>query len=109
MQLCQKHIDESPVPPSQRGKISVSNQLEDALLSCLEKSRAKRPQTARDLAQLLSRCEAAGRWSTEDGDRWWGRHERGSMSESTDQTATIGETLEHTIDQTIADDSNAPE
>ncbi len=99
-QLCQKQIDESPVPPSKRGNTTVSSELEDALLSCLEKSRAKRPQTARDLAQLISRCTEANRWTVEDGDRWWGRHERGSQSEFMNESDPVGPTLDHTLDLT---------
>lgn len=77
MELCQQHIDAIPVPPSTRlGKI-VSPELETALLSCLEKSRSKRPATARDLAHLLLRCPTANDWSLDDADAWWGRHERG--------------------------------
>ena len=47
------------------------------IMACLEKSRAKRPQTARDLAALISRCAEAHAWSIEDADAWWGRHDRG--------------------------------
>ncbi len=105
-QLCHKHIDESPVPPSKRGGTKVSSQLEDALMSCLEKSRAKRPQTARDLSLLLAACPAAGQWSISLGDRWWGRHER--QSEPEDQVppqnrSKVSEDV--TMDQTI--DRNA--
>jgi hypothetical protein len=45
-------------------------------MACLEKTRAKRPQTARDLTLLLARCAAASAWSIEEADAWWGRHER---------------------------------
>ena len=95
-QLCHMHIDELPVPPSKRGKMEVSNHLEDVILRCLEKSRAKRPQTARDLAQLLARCEAAGQWTVEDGDRWWGRHERGDTVDSVNRSSTVGPALDVT-------------
>jgi hypothetical protein len=70
--------------------------LESALLACLEKSRAKRPQTARELAELISRCPEANQWSIEDADAWWGRHERGQkglvnpISLSSAPTATDG-------------------
>ncbi|MCC7084174.1 MAG: serine/threonine protein kinase [Pirellulales bacterium] len=78
--LCHKHVATPPTPPSQRANISIPPELENALLSCLEKSRAKRPQTARDLSQLISRCQEALRWSIEEADAWWGRHERGQGS-----------------------------
>lgn len=80
--LCQKHVSEMPTPPSERTKLPVPCKLESAILACLEKSRAKRPQTARDLAQLLDRCESASAWSIEEADAWWGRHERGQSSPS---------------------------
>ncbi len=76
VELLQKHVTETPVPPSQRVNIQVSHELEDALLSCLEKSRARRPQTARDLAQMLMRCPTANQWSVVDADAWWAMHDR---------------------------------
>ena len=77
MELCQQHIDAIPVPPSTRLGKPVSHELETALLMCLEKSRSKRPATARDLAHLLLRSPTANDWSLEDADAWWSRHERG--------------------------------
>jgi serine/threonine protein kinase len=82
IELCQKHVEAMPTPPSERTGKPLPNQLEAAILACLEKSRAKRPQTARDLAQLLSRCPEAGQWSIEEADAWWGRHERGQATHS---------------------------
>jgi serine/threonine protein kinase len=75
--LCQKHVATPPIPPSERSRTPIPAALESAILSCLEKSRAKRPQTARDLALLIARCPEATQWSIEDADAWWGRHERG--------------------------------
>ncbi len=80
VELCQRHVDESPIPPSERVGKEVSPELESALLACLEKSRAKRPQTARELAQLLDKCPAAQDWTIESSEGWWGRHERGNGS-----------------------------
>lgn len=75
-ELCQKHVDETPVTPSiQLGK-QVAIGLEHALLCCLEKARAKRPQTARDLAQLLNKCRDVEDWTMDDAEAWWSRYER---------------------------------
>jgi serine/threonine protein kinase len=76
VELCQQHLSGVPAAPSQRLGRAVSAELESAVLACLEKNRAKRPQTARDLADLLDRAPTAGSWSQEDADAWWGRHER---------------------------------
>jgi predicted Ser/Thr protein kinase len=80
LELCQMHLDRAPVPPSERVDVKIPAELESALLACLEKSRAKRPQTARDLAALIARCAEANAWSIEDSDAWWGRHERREAS-----------------------------
>ncbi len=103
-QLCQKQIDETPVPLSKRVKTDVSKRLEDAIMSCLEKSRAKRPQTARDLAKLISKCAAAKKWTIDDGDRWWGRHERGSQGSGT-RDSEIAPTMDQTMDETAKGDA----
>jgi serine/threonine protein kinase len=100
VELCQKHVDETPVPPSGRFTTDVSSGLEDAILACLENSRAKRPQTARDLAQLLAKCQkTTNPWSIDDGDAWWGRHERGDPVPAAPEANTTGVTLDRTIDQ----------
>ncbi|MDB5387110.1 MAG: serine/threonine kinase, partial [Planctomycetaceae bacterium] len=95
VELCTQHIDETPIPPSQRLGKPVSVELENALLGCLEKMRTKRPATARDLAQMLLRCPTAQQWTMEDADAWWGRHERGHGTESTSgtQSGVTGKTL----------------
>ncbi len=93
MELCQQHIDAIPVPPSMRLGKAVSPELETALLVCLEKSRSKRPATARDLAHLLLRCPTANDWTLEDADAWWGRHERGVTVAAQSAGSTVGSNL----------------
>ncbi len=77
-ELCQQHVTAIPDPPSQRLGRNVSEELEHAILACLEKNRAKRPQTARDLAAMLERV--AQIWSLDDAESWWSRHERGQQT-----------------------------
>lgn len=77
VELCQQHVEAAPLPLSQRLGKPVTPELEHAILACLEKSRNRRPATARDLADLLRRCPSANTWSMDDADAWWGRHERG--------------------------------
>ena len=77
VELCQKHVDETPKPPSQVLGREVPAELEDALLACLEKSRAKRPQTARELVLRLDRVPINDGWNVEQADLWWNQHERG--------------------------------
>ncbi|MGC4004996.1 MAG: serine/threonine protein kinase [Pirellulales bacterium] len=77
VELCRLHVVGVPETPSQRVGRAINPELESALLACLEKNRAKRPQTVRDLAHLLERAIDAERWTIDDAEHWWGRHERG--------------------------------
>jgi serine/threonine protein kinase len=119
--LCQQHVAAMPDPPSQRLGRPVSPELESALLSCLEKTRAKRPQTARDLASLLERAPTSHDWPLEEAEAWWGRHERSQTASSApaalgDSTArgnlppTNGSnvrTSSSAMDQTMAHDAGS--
>lgn len=78
-ELCRMHAAEIPQPPSTRVGKKIPEDLENAILGCLEKTRSKRPQTARDLANMLNRCAEAHSWTVDDADAWWGRHERGQI------------------------------
>lgn len=83
VELCQKHLEETPIPPSNRSEaVELSQPLEDAIMSCLEKARSKRPQTARDLANMLEKCPQTQSWTVEDGDAWWRQHHRETQPES---------------------------
>jgi serine/threonine protein kinase len=82
VELCQRHVDEVPVPPSQRLGRPISPELEHVIMSCLEKSRSRRPQTARDLAIRLQNCPSAKNWTFDEAEAWWGRFERGQISMS---------------------------
>ena len=108
VQLCQQHVTTRPVPPSERLGRPVSPELESGILACLEKSPAKRPQTARDLATMLSRSAAAGSWTLDDAEAWWGRHERSQAATPVIGHANSGTTSEP-IDRTIVSAAGAPE
>ncbi|XZE43892.1 serine/threonine protein kinase [Pirellulaceae bacterium SH467] len=77
-ELFQHHIDSVPLPPSQRSGVSVDPQLEGAIMACLEKSRANRPQTAKDLAIKLELVATNDDWCREKAEAWWLQHERES-------------------------------
>ncbi len=98
--LCKKHVDEDPEPPSKYCSAPVSPELEHAILSCLEKKRPKRPQTARDLSQLLNRSPKAFIWTNEKGEEWWSRHERAHKGKNADSSAPteVASLLDRTIE-----------
>jgi len=84
--ICQKHLEEAPIPLSKIISTPVSDALEHAMLSCLEKARSSRPQTARALAEMLRACPEATTWSIQQAEAWWSRHLR-----KTDSTPAINE------------------
>ncbi len=98
-ELCRMHAADIPQPPSTRVGKKIPEGLENAILGCLEKTRSKRPQTARDLANMLNRSEEAHAWTVDDADAWWGRHERGQI----DPADVAKPSISH--DETIMHDS----
>ena len=56
MQMIARHLQDAPVPPSQRAEIPVPPALERVVLACLAKQPADRPASA----AALARC---WRWS----------------------------------------------
>jgi serine/threonine protein kinase len=75
-ELFQHHIDATPIPPSKRMQMAVDPQLEAAIMACLEKNRANRPQTARDLAIKLELVPSVDDWCREKAEAWWLQYER---------------------------------
>ena len=88
--LCQLHISEPPQPPSAKIGRPVPDDLETAILNCLEKDRARRPQTSRDLATALSKCRSVTEWTLDKADGWWSKHERGQLATSTSPPTDSG-------------------
>jgi serine/threonine-protein kinase len=67
------HVRTPPVPPSLRTEMPVPRSLEAIVLRCLEKDPAGRPQTARELYDLLAACGVEP-WTRDDAERWWRVH-----------------------------------
>ena len=69
VQLLQQHVMEPPTPSSRLTAGPVSDALEAALLACLEKNPANRPQTARISPRPSAAAwrPASGAWTTASG------------------------------------------
>jgi serine/threonine protein kinase len=79
-ELFQKHLDSTPEPPSTVLNREIDTGLENAILACLDKNRAHRPQTARDLSILLESAVPQNPWTKEDAQAWWRQFDRESRS-----------------------------
>ena len=101
-ELCRKHLDETPIPPSQRLGQSVDPQLESLLLRCLEKDPATRPQTASALAQELATCASLNAWTTGQRAAWWATH-RQTKSGATHVTPLASSEIDKTVKIEFAD------
>ena len=72
--LYEKHLNESPIPPSQRSKNPVSAELEETLLRCLKKEPNLRPQSVNELSALLLTSPRASDWGPGPLAAWWARY-----------------------------------
>jgi len=68
------HIQETPVPPSQRSELEIPRELERIVLACLEKDPERRPQSATELAGILSACPLPNQWNPDRAENWWRTH-----------------------------------
>jgi serine/threonine-protein kinase len=69
-QMIAKHLQTSPIPPSERTTASIPRELERLILKCLAKDPADRPQSAAQLAQALEFIPVDA-WGEEQARRWW--------------------------------------
>jgi serine/threonine-protein kinase len=88
MKIMAKHLQEPPIPPSQRAQIAVPPTLEHVVLACLAKKPEDRPRSAAELARLLAAADVEP-WTSEQAAEWWATVKAvKGPSESTDRTVT---------------------
>jgi hypothetical protein len=76
VEVCSKHLYTPAVRPSDALGHAVAPDLEDLVLTCLEKTPQRRPAGARELRSALKACSVANHWTEELAARWWRDHER---------------------------------
>jgi serine/threonine-protein kinase len=74
IEVCGHHLHTPPEPLSARAGQPLPSDLEGLVHACLSKQPAARPASAQDLAERLSKCADAGRWTERDARAWWQRH-----------------------------------
>jgi eukaryotic-like serine/threonine-protein kinase len=76
LEICMKHVQAIPEPPSARLGRAVSAGLEKLLLRCLSKSPSERPRDAAELLRELEACSVEGEWTAQDAAAWWANFTR---------------------------------
>ena len=71
VEICAKHLNDPPTPPSERSGLPIADDLEQLILQCLAKDPADRPLSAGALRDQLLACNDADRWSQDDARHWW--------------------------------------
>jgi serine/threonine protein kinase len=97
VELCRKHIQEQPEPPSQRLGKQVSAEFERVLLGCLAKKREDRPATAAVLLEALERLEPDPPWSRAEAQAWWSNFKSASVEVSAPSVSTSGIEVMQTV------------
>ncbi len=63
-----------PSPPSSTLAQSIPPALDDCVLDCLAEEPARRPQTAKQLAERLGAIKVDPPWTPERAKAWWAVH-----------------------------------
>jgi serine/threonine-protein kinase len=74
MKTLLKHVEEPPVPPSQRTEMAVPPALDALILSCLEKEPERRPKDASAMLHIVRGCRAGTPWTNIRAREWWESH-----------------------------------
>ena len=74
VELMYHHAHTPPIRPSARSELPIPAQLEDLIMECLEKERARRPASAQAVNSALAAVPLENSWTAERAERWWAMH-----------------------------------
>jgi serine/threonine-protein kinase len=74
MKMLMQHLHAQPVPPSQRTELLVPRELDEIILSCLQKDPKLRPQDAGELYQMACQMRTHDEWNSDQAKHWWRVH-----------------------------------
>jgi eukaryotic-like serine/threonine-protein kinase len=74
MKMFVQHLQEIPVPPSQRTELPVPSELDALVMACLSKDPFNRPRTAEEVSLMLDTMRRPKRWNNESARHWWQHH-----------------------------------
>jgi eukaryotic-like serine/threonine-protein kinase len=74
MKMFVQHLQETPVPPSQRTELTIPSDLDALVMACLSKDPFNRPRNAEEVSRLLESPRRPVRWNNESARDWWQHH-----------------------------------
>ena len=74
VKMMYRHIQEDPIPPSQRTELEIPQALDDLIMSALEKRPEDRPAHASEFGDRLREIGDIEPWTDERARQWWERH-----------------------------------
>ena len=74
MKVMMQHLNAEPVPPSARTEMPIPRELDDLVMSCLQKDPNRRPQDAGQLFQMACATRNCDGWAAPDARTWWETH-----------------------------------
>jgi hypothetical protein len=87
VEICMKHVNAAPEPPSARLGKPIHPALEALILRCLAKAPSDRPADAGVLLREVKACAVEPRWTASDAAAWWSAHGTASNPEAAALTA----------------------
>jgi serine/threonine-protein kinase len=74
MKMLMQHVHAQPVPPSQRSEMKIPRELDELIMSCLQKDPNLRPQNAEALLNAAHKCRTCETWDQDLAKLWWQRN-----------------------------------
>lgn len=68
------HVREDPQPVSLCAEFGIPPALDDLILACLDKDRARRPASARAVTEAILALQSAHPWTQAQAEQWWHAH-----------------------------------